>query len=269
MSKKPIDFKDPIFAHHWLDTAISFERRKLAKSPVLPDLAPGHEAAQGWAYVVAGYFLLEQALKLLLHLRSIPPARTHALSSELYDLLPDKDRDILREYYRDYREACDHAAGFPFRDLDRFLSNLDGQQNSSGRFIGSFDWRYYLIEKMSGASMPIVSIDILHEIVYGATCIIEYLVHDNFEPSKYTYSHRMHWPRQRKYLEWIEARINTPGLKVPENGLEILWGPDYRGRYDFLIHCGQGQFSICFGELPEDQGRPVDKRSEVEAFSPG
>ena len=267
MSKKPIAFKDPLFALNWLDTAIDFERRKLTKCPVLPDMAPGHEAAQGWAYVIAGYFLLEQAFKLLLHLRKIPPARTHALSSDLYARLPAKDKDILREYYRDYREGCDHATGFPFQDLDSFLSNLDGQQTSGGRFVGSFDWRYYLIEKMSGSTMPIVSIEMLHEVAYGATCIIEYLVHDRFEPSRYTYSHRMYWVRKRKYLEWMTVRINTPGLDLPEGGLEILWGPDYRDRYDFLIHQGNGRFTIGFNKLPEDQGLQImDKSDEVEAF---
>ncbi|MDE2981074.1 MAG: hypothetical protein OXU74_07755 [Gemmatimonadota bacterium] len=269
MSKKQIDFKDPVFALNWLDTAIGFERRKLSKCPVLPDMAPGHEAAQGWAYVVAGYFLLEQAFKLLLHLRKTSPARTHTLSSELYDLLPDNEKDTLREYYRDYREACDRATGFPFRNLDSFLSNLDGQQTSSGRFVGSFDWRYYLIEKMTGAAMPIVSIEMLHEVAYGATRIMEYLVHGRFEPSQYTYSHRMHWPRKRKYLEWMTVRINTPELHLPESGLEILWGPDYRHRYDFLIHHGNGRFNIGFNKLPKDQGiQIIDKRDEVEAFDP-
>ena len=267
MGKKPIDFKDPLFALNWLDTAIDFERRKLTKCPVVPDMAPGHEAAQGWAYVVAGYFLLEQAFKLLLHLRKTPPARTHTLSSELYDLLPDKDKNILREYYRDYREGCDRATGFPFRDLDSFLSNLDGQQTSGGRFVGSFDWRYYLIEKMYGAAMPIVGIEMLHEVAYCATRIIEYLVHDRFEPSQYTYSHRMHWPRKRKYLEWMTVRMNTPGLNLPESGLEILWGPDHRDRYDFLVQRGQERFDIYFEELPQNPGvRIVDKRDEVEAF---
>lgn len=266
MSKKPIDFKKPTFALNWLDTAVDLERRKLAKCPVLPDMAPGHEAAQGWAYVVVGYFLLEQAFKLLLHLRKISPARTHTLSSELYDLLPDQDKMVLREYYRDYREANDRAAGFPFHDLDSFLSNLDGQRNSRGRFVGSFDWRYYLIENMYGSAMPVVSIDLLHEVAYGAARIIEYLVHGRFEPSKYTYSHRLHWPRKKKYSEWMTVRINTPGLTLPEDGLEILWGPDYRDRHDFIVH-QKGRFAICFDKLPNDQTLSiVDKRAEVEAF---
>ena len=227
--------------------------------------APTRNARLSTAH--AGYFLLEQAFKLLLHLRKIPPARTHTLSSELYDLLPAKDKDILREYYRDYREGCDHATGFPFQDLDSFLSNLDGQQTSGGRFEGSFAWRYYLIEKMYGAAMPIVSIEMLHEVAYCATRIIEYLVHNRFEPSQYTYSHRMHWPRKRKYMDWMTVRTNTPGLSLPGRSLEILWGPDHRDRYDYLIHQGNGQFNIGFSKLSKEHGlRIIDKRDELEAF---
>ena len=56
-----IDFKDLLWITAWLDTALEKEKEKYEKCPVIPDMVPGHEAAQGWGYVCTEYFLLEEA----------------------------------------------------------------------------------------------------------------------------------------------------------------------------------------------------------------
>ena len=66
-ANQTIDFKDPLWIITWLDTALKKEKEKYKKCPVMPDLIPGHVAAQGWGYVVAGYFLVEESFKALLH----------------------------------------------------------------------------------------------------------------------------------------------------------------------------------------------------------
>ena len=230
MSRKPIDFKTPNFALAWLDAALDMEKKKLEKCPVANDMVPGFEVATAWAYVVSGYFLVEQAFKLLLYLRKKKPKRTHThtLSSDLFDQLPSADRALLREYYHDFRCAFDGAGTFPFSALDDYLFNLDGAKNREGKHVGSFDWRYYLIENMYGDAMPTVGIEFLHEIAYGLSRIIEYAVHEKFEPSRYTYSYRLRWPRKRKYGHWLTVRRNSHDWDTSRPRLEILWGPDYR-----------------------------------------
>ncbi len=78
---KGIRFKDRTWVLAWLDTALEKEKEKYAKCPVIPDMVPGHEAAQGWGYVVAGYALVEQSFKALLHLREKNVPARHSLSN--------------------------------------------------------------------------------------------------------------------------------------------------------------------------------------------
>ena len=114
MSANAINFKDTDFATvHGLDTALEMEKEKYAKCPVKQDYVPEHEMAQAWGYVVAAYFLMEESLKLLLHTRGATPGKTHTLSG-LFGLLPCPDKDVLREYYRDFRCAFENAKTFPF-----------------------------------------------------------------------------------------------------------------------------------------------------------
>ena len=119
-ANKPIDFKalPPIIA--WLDTALDKEKEKYRKCPVLPDYAPGHEVAQGWGYVVAGYFLVEQSLKALLYVRKKKARRIHFLSTLFYEL-DRNDKAILREYYGDFRATARGTIGrYPFETIDDF-----------------------------------------------------------------------------------------------------------------------------------------------------
>ena len=51
---------------------------------------------------------------------------------------------------------------------------------------GSLAWRYYLIEEVP--EMPFVSVDYLHEIVFGCIQIVRYTMNGCLVPSRYTHS---------------------------------------------------------------------------------
>ena len=266
MSNSTINFKDEKYALHWLETALDMEKEKYATYPVKNDLVPGQVNAQAWGYVVAGYFLLEQSLKLLLHVRSNPPRMTHTLSADLFEKLPEDDKNVLREYYCDFRSAFENPKPFPFLELDDFLINLDGGKDDKGKHVGSFDWRYFPIEEAQGGTMPTVSIEFLHEVIYAALRIIEHGVFGNFEPSRHTYSRRRYFERQKKYRNWLTVRMNSEGWNDLGDRLELVWGPDYRNRYDYFIFKGS-QSAGFFTEIPDDHRLPVkDMRNEADAF---
>ena len=243
------------------------EREKYTQCPVLPDLVSGYETAQGWGYVVAGYFLMEESFKVILHLRGKQVPTRHSLT-ELFDSFDPTDKDVLREYYSDYRATIDGSrANFPFLTLDEFLTNLDGDRNQRGTdHTGSFDWRYFPIEERRSRDMPLVSIDYLHEVASGCIRIAKYIYSGNFSPLDSTHSRRMRWSRKKKYDAWLMVRMNSDGWEDLPDRLEILWGPDYRGRYDLLLFKGDG-IKAYFSELPEVFSLPIiDKRTELEDF---
>lgn len=110
----------------------------------------------------------------------------------LFDLFESEDKETLREYYSDYKAFVGKT--FPFKTLQDFLTNLDGDPNKIGDdYIGSFDWRYFLIEEQRSFKMPLVSVEFLHEIVFGCVRMIEFAHYGKFEPSRYTYSKRLRW----------------------------------------------------------------------------
>ena len=233
----------------------------------MPDFAPGHEMAQAWGYVVVGYFLVELSFKALLHLRGKQVPTTHSLTM-LFDLFKADDKETLSEFYTDYRETIGGRVGaFPFKTLDYFLANLDGDPNKQGDdHRGSFDWRYFLIEEKRSAKMPMVSIEFLHEIAYGCIRMVEHAQHGRFEPSQHTHSWRMRCKRNKKQRDWLMVRMNSEGWDELGDRLEILWGPDYRGRHDLLLIKGKAA-EPYFAELPEGFSVPiVDKRQEIEFF---
>ena len=267
MADQTIDFKDPLWIAEGLDTALKKEQEKYKKSPVIPDVVPGIEVAQAWGYVVAGYFLVEESFKVLLHLRGKQVPTTHSLT-RLFHLFKADDKETLCEFYADYRETIGGGVGaFPLKTLDDFLTNLDGGPNKQcDNHKGSFDWRYFLIEEKRSAKMPIVSIEFLHEIAYGCTRMVEHAHNGNFEPSRYTHSWRMKWKRDRKRRAWLRVRMNSDGWDELPDRLEILWGPDYRGRHDLILFKGKSA-KTYFAELPEGFSLPiVDKRQEIESF---
>ena len=68
-TRQNTQFKEPQRAIAWLQAALKKEQEKYAQCPVQPDVVTGYETAQGWGYVVAGYFLIEESFKVILHLR--------------------------------------------------------------------------------------------------------------------------------------------------------------------------------------------------------
>lgn len=263
MANQTIDFKKPLWIIAWLDTALEKEQEKYKKCPVMPDLVPGHQVAQAWGYVVAGYFLVEESFKALLFLRGKQVPKMHSLT-KLLCLFEASDKETLREFYTDYRETVRGGVDpFPFRTLDDFLVNLDGDPNNH---MGSFDWRYFLIEEKQSQKMPTVSVEFLHEIAYGCNRMVEHAHTGRAEPSRHTRSWRMRWKRSEKYRDWLMVRMNSEGWDELGDRLEILWGPDYRGRHDLLLFKGK-RTRPYFAELPESFSLPiVDKRQEIESF---
>ena len=266
-TNQTIGFKDPLWITAWLDTALKKEQEKYKQCPVMPDFAPGHEVAQAWGYVVAGYFLVEESFKALLYLRGKQQVPTKHSLTMLFDLFEPGDKKILREYYSDYRATIGGYGGkFTFGTLDEFLVNLDGDPNKKGDYMGSFDWRYFLIEEKRSAKMPTVSVEFLHEIAYGCICMVEHAQHGSAEPSQHTHSWRMRRERNKKQSAWLTGRMNSEGWDELGDRLEILWGPDYRGRHDLWLFKGKGA-KTYFEELPEGFSLPiVDKRQEIESF---
>ena len=265
MSGNTINFKDALWMTAWLDMALKMEKDKLKSCPVIRDLVPGAEVAQAWGYVVAGYFLVEQSFKALLHVRKKRVPLKHSLTM-LFEKMDQADQDLLREYYTDYKEAAGWSK-FPFSVLDEFLENLDGNPNNQETdYLGSLDWRYFPIEESRSTSMPTVSIEFLHETTYGCIRMTEFAANGNFEPSAHTYSYRLRWKRSEKYRDWLIVRMNSRGWEDLPDRLEIYWGPDYKGRYDLRLFRGKGARDY-FSEIPEDFALPIeDKREEIESF---
>lgn len=266
MDRKGARFKERIWILAWLDTALEKEKEKYAKCPVTRDMVPGHEAAQGWGYVVAGYALVEQSFKALLHLREKDVPARHSLS-KLFERLDKSDQEVLRDYYADYRATARRGlSAFPYDNLDDFLGNLDGDSNKRGEHIGSFDWRYFLIEEHRSQRMPMVSVDYLHEVSYGCIRIVDSLINGSSDPVEFTSSHRTRRERLNKYEHWLTVRMNSDGWNELGDRLEILWGPDYLGRYDLFLFQA-GRVTPYFSDIPKVFKLPVvDKSQEVADF---
>ncbi len=246
-----------------LETALEMERKKYAAQPVLPDLAPDHVNAQGWCYVVAGYFLVEMAFKAILEVSGTAPPNTHSLS-KLFELLDEEEQDVLREYYADYQATIGgHVGAFPIRNLDDFLVNLDGLRNERGGHVGSFEWRYCLIEVGRSEEMPFVCVDYLHEVVYGCIRIVVFAGNGRFPPGGYTHSNRLRWDRQRRYDGWLETQMLSEEWRKSGERWIVLWGPDHCGHFDLLHYSGDG-YRARFDVWPDSSEIPVsDLRRDV------
>ena len=139
-----------------LRTALEKEKEKYKKFPVIPSFDPYGENAHGWGYVVVGYFLVEMAFKVFLHIREKNVPKTHSLST-LFKSLDHNDQNTIEERYTQYRSTAGLGLGaFPYNSLDEFLKTFDHG--------GELSWRYILIEKKQEVRVPLVSIDYLHEV---------------------------------------------------------------------------------------------------------
>ena len=248
-----IIFKKPSLALAWLETALKKEKEKYQKCPVVQDIVHDCMAAQGWGYVIAGYFLVEEALKVILHVRGNNVYPRHPLHA-LFEDLTEYDKSVLREFFDDYKGSAERGLGsFPFESIDDFLENLDGDDSR-----GSFDWRYFLMEEIQSEKMPLVSVDYLHEIAYGCIVSIEYLIYEKGNPLENIHSCRLWWEREKKYLDELESLMNSPKWEKTksEDRIEIWWGPDYRDRYDLIIY-QKGKIRIGFCKIPDDLDLPI------------
>ncbi len=260
----PKDYKDALLFAHLLDAAWEKEKTKYERCPVEPDAVANHVAADAWGFIVVGYLLLEESLKALRHLhgQSIDPK--HSLTAQFKEL-PQCDKDALREYYSEYLATTHGYGEFPFETLDAFLTNLDGERSNRGDFQGSVDWRYFLIENKVG-DMPSVSIEVLHEVIYGCVKIVQHARGNTPGAKQYTRSWRCRNERLERQLEWLLWHRQTDNSGTLVGKLVILHGPDYRGRYDTILVDGSGG-QPGFKEIPPDSSIAiVDKRAEFKAF---
>ncbi len=272
-----------------LETALETERKKYAKTPITTDRSPGHEVAQAWGYVVAGYFLMEQGFKSIRYARGEKPEKIHT-QYVLFDKLQKEDQNILCGYYEDFRRSFPGMSSLPFPTLNKFLENLD----DNGK--GGLDWRYFLIPDRGNSSSPgpsiridvksglpvrkgdflspkpSVGIEVMHELVHGCVCLVETIIKDEEPKSalRHTYSwwcQRKRWKRQR---DWLTVRRNSPEWGKEGDRLEILSGPACDDRYDYLVF--EGERSRRFSALLPDAekvGLPIlDERDELESFDP-
>ena len=68
--------------------------------------------------------------------------------------------------------------------------------------------------------------------------------------------------------DWLMVRMNSHGWDIEADRLEILWGPSYGDRYDYLVF-QNGQIKSFFAPLPnmDEIGLSmVDKRGELASF---
>ena len=258
-----ISYKDPSHMSVWLETALEKEKEKYEKTPVVPDIAPEHVAAQGWAYVVVGYSLLELGFKAVLHVREKVVPHQHSLS-KLFGLLDETDKTLLSEAYMDYRNSIGGLRGrYPFRSLDQFLTNLDGDKNARGGHLGSFDWRYFPIEDARSAKIPLVSVDYMHEVILALVRLVSHGLDGGRPPSAGTLSERRYEDRcNGPHEAWLAVQLKQPDRRQLGERIEILWGPDQTGRYDVCQFHGDRRVTICQRALP-DGCEWADRRSEI------
>ena len=122
------------------------------------------------------------------------------------------------------------------------------------------------LEEKRSQKMPTVSVEFLHEIAYGCIRMVGHAHNGRFESSRHTHSWRMRWKPSEKHSAWLTVRRNSEGWDELGDRLEILLGPDYRGRPDLTLFKGKGAQSY-FAELPEGSSLPIlDKRQEIESF---
>ena len=250
----------------WLEQALAFEQKKYKSYPVPHDLAPEFVNAGGWGYIVTGYSLVEQAFKLLLHVRAKEQGSGHSLLP-LFDCLPASDKVLLREFYQDIRCSHPSLGEYPFQDVDECLVKLDGQKGKA-----SIEWRYYLIEEEL-TELPLTCIDYMHEIVFGALKIIQVkqIMDDSVHPNEeseyqhtvrqFLYSQRQWMKRYNIYTDWLGRRMIQPGWNTLDDRIEVYGVHDRQGRTDYVIYQtigGKKKPPIpMFGHIPEDNKLPV------------
>ena len=249
MKEKDLNPRDPVLTVHGLRTSLEMERAKYAATPVKYDMAPFHVNSNAYGYVVVAYHLIEKGLKSVARKDGgNPPSGPggHVLCVS-FDEVGKKSQSTLKELYKDFIQVSPISGGFreKYPDLDSFLKNLDG---GSGK--GSFDWRYLLTEEPKD-QLPDVCIDAMHEVADGCVGLLMGFVGG--------VSHRLSQQRENTIREFLNERLKSPDNPQGPR-LEKLWGPDYRGWYNYALFEDGGQGSVVFGVLPEVDCPVVDLR---------
>ena len=286
------EYKDTMYAKHWLRTALQSEKEKYAAVPVKADLVPNHMYSQAWGYVFVAYRLIEMGFKLIWATNGGDGIfRGHGLA-EVWSKLSELDQKALSLHYAD---SCQYGRGYPFGydSLNAFLENLD---NGS---VGWPAWGYFPIEnfKKQDAAwvdnrLPQVDIGTMHDIVRSCLWWMEAKRkgYSLLYGSRSWSEHRRRWHPGGKLWAWMTVQMNRPlvdpiwhdldqvvitessGLEGFAKGdrVEILWGPDYAGRHDYLICQGEGIKGPGFGSLPEETPDLPhrDRRDELADFDP-
>lgn len=239
------DYKNSSKISAWLNTALVSECQKYKSNPIYSDIVVEFNYAQAWGFIVAGYFLLEQGLKALLHKYKCEIERTHELY-KLFERLPDEQKNNLRRHYSDFVRVVPELKQNAPNEIDIFLMNLDGDQSK-----GSLDWRYYLIEERRDSKLPFVNINLIHEIVYSICAAHRITANTQLRLEMYTYSFRLFQERKKSAHCWYEHRMSLPTWKEAGNRIEKLWGPDYADRCTYVV-INEGRVRICFGKISDD-----------------
>ena len=253
---KTINFNDPLWMTAWLDAALSKEQEKYSKCPVLVDSLPGYVDAQAWGYVVAGYFLLEESLKAVLHMRGEKVPRWHSLS-RLFGRLKHRDQEVLREFYRDFRGSIGSHAGKFHSESSTGFGQLDERVKGCTWFVGA-----YFLSSTCRMRTSDVQCRVLHEVRWMIR-ICQCVSNGKINPLRYKRTERLWRERRDKYIELLKLRRNSPGWSEDDR-CEILAGPDHQDRYD--LYCReQGRICFTLSSLPAGGGlRIIDFRSTVE-----
>ena len=159
----------------YMDAARRVTRDLIVNNPVKADLSSEYEAVQGWPLVTALYNGIEQALKMLLLIRSGDRFTPKRLASreyghnleKLYGELSSADREHIELHYREHRSLHDYIPE-DLATAKQFIAHIN--RSSSPQTAGLVSWRYILIEGTE--QVPRTSLWTMHEIWDAICCRI-------------------------------------------------------------------------------------------------
>ncbi len=158
-----------------MDAARRVTRDLIVNNPVKADLSNEYEAVQGWPLVTALYNGIEQALKMLLLIRSGDRFTLEQLASreyghnleKLYGELAVDDREHIELHYREHRSLHDYIPEY-LATAKQFIAHIN--RSSRPQTTGLISWRYILIQ--GPEQVPPTSLWTMHEIWDAICCRI-------------------------------------------------------------------------------------------------
>ena len=114
--------------------------------------------------------------------------------------------------------------------------------------------------------MPTVSVDYLHELVFGCIRTIESAASGVSGPSRHTRTWRLRRNRMRKHDAWLMVRMNSAGWDELGDRWKFC-GDQTIADATIYTFSGARPLPSLFSEVPDDLALLiVDKRQEVEIF---